>query len=75
LRSIVRHPAFAVQAEPPDLCRCCSVQTDIWREFTDERFCGRGTAARMDIGKPKPPERTPAAPLIITFKEFFLLRE
>jgi hypothetical protein len=37
-----------------------------------------GTAARMlewIVGKPKPPERTPAAPLIITFKKFFLLRE
>src|SRR5207344_79955 len=33
-----------------------------------------GSAARRDSGEPKPAERTPAAPLIITFKKFFLLR-
>ena len=34
----------------------------------------RGTAARRDSEEPKPVERTPAAPLIMTFKKFFLLR-
>src|ERR1700687_2662576 len=32
-----------------------------------------GTAARRDSGEPKPAEKTPAAPLIITFKKFFLV--
>jgi hypothetical protein len=33
-----------------------------------------GTVARRDDREPKPAEKTQAAPLIITFKKFFLLR-